>query len=167
MNCARRRFSSRNVGSAWLLLFDNADWLCYAVYHPKMPKHLPPLLFLSRASKHIVKTILLWLRFVLVCFVWLGILPWVVRWMWRFWFWLGDGGWAWWRKRPFFVDVINPPNTTFTETISDVIVGVNTTMDLMEDGGDLGDLGSGTLFANITRHPTLKYGWIYPLCLPA
>lgn len=26
-------------------------------------------------------------------FVWLGWLPWCVRWMWRGWFWIGDGGW--------------------------------------------------------------------------
>ncbi|KAF8455309.1 hypothetical protein BGX38DRAFT_1267228 [Terfezia claveryi] len=124
------------------------------LYDPEMPKNLPPLLFLSRASKHIAKTILLWLRLVLVCFVWLGILPWVVRWMWRFWFWLGDGGWAWWRRRPYFVESPLPKNATFAEDINNDLGGNQTTDSL--EGGGLSDLGNGGLFVNITRSETLN-----------
>ena len=119
-----------------------------------MPKNLPPLLFMSRASKHLASTIMLWLRFILVAFVWLGILPWVVRWMWRFWFWLGDGGWAWWRRKPDFLDPLFTENNTFADNTSSIVVTNETAM-----GGETGaaEWTNGSIFTNITRSATLKY----------
>jgi len=81
--------------------------------------------------------------------------------MWRFWFWLGDGGWAWWRRRPYFVEGPLPENATFAEDIKNNLVG-NQTIDSLE-GDDLGDLGNGGVFANITRSETLKYGSAPPV----
>ena len=124
------------------------------VYDPKMPKNLPPLLFLSKASKHVCQTILLWLRFVLVCFVWLGVLPWVVRWMWRFWFWLGDVGWAsWWRRQHLILAPLQD-NSTLTQNASHIITAKDT-LDPLES--NLDELGSGGLFTNLTQSPVLKY----------
>ncbi|KAI5787021.1 hypothetical protein DFH27DRAFT_487022 [Peziza echinospora] len=123
------------------------------LYHPEMPKNLPPLLFLSRASKHLASTIMLWLRFLLVAFVWLGILPWVVRWMWRFWFWLGDGGWAWWRRKPDFLDPLFTDNNTFADNTSSIVVTNETAI-----GGETGaaEWTNGSIFTNITRSATLN-----------
>lgn len=121
-----------------------------------MPKNLPPLLFLSRASKHVGQTILLWLRFVLVCFVWLGVLPWVVRWMWRFWFWLGDGGgWKWWRRRQDLILAPFQDNSTLTQNASLIMMGKDP-LDSLEDS-NLDEFESGGLFTNLTQSPVLKY----------
>ena len=138
-------------------LYQNLLIYFLIVYDPKMPKNLPPLLFLSRASKHVGQTILLWLRFVLVCFVWLGVLPWVVRWMWRFWFWLGDGGWAWWRRRQHLILAPFQDNSTFTQNASSIITG--------KEDSNLDELGSGGLFTNLTQSPVLKYKQIPLLSL--
>lgn len=132
----------------------------FTVYDPKMPKNLPPLLFLSRASKHLVRTIVLWLRFLVVCFVWLGILPWVVRWMWRFWFWLGDGGWAWWwrRARPYIVGGSPTHNSTFSENVSSIALHSISAETIFSpeklDVPDQVDDSNGNL---ITQSSTLKY----------
>ncbi|KAI5779817.1 hypothetical protein EDC01DRAFT_669996 [Geopyxis carbonaria] len=67
------------------------------VYDPDMPQTLPTPLFLRQAARHMLRNIIFWARGVLVGFVWLGCLPWCVGWMWRAWFWLGDGGW--WARR--------------------------------------------------------------------
>ena len=126
------------------------------VYHPEMPKHLPILLFMSRAVRHIGTTILTWLRFLLVCYVWLGILPWTVRWMWRFWFWLGDGGWAWWRKRPYHTAGIFVENTTLPDNTSMALSG-NDTISLLGGALPQGELvPASSIFTNITRSSTLK-----------
>lgn len=61
-----------------------------------MPKTLPTAVFLRHLIVHGLRTLVTWARFILVCFVWLGWLPWSMRTIWRFLFWLGDGGWATW-----------------------------------------------------------------------
>ncbi|KAI5838245.1 hypothetical protein DFP73DRAFT_520375 [Morchella snyderi] len=63
------------------------------LYDPEMPSTIPTPLFLKRLFRHLVQNVILWARGALVGFVWLGWLPWCVRWMWRGWFWIGDGGW--------------------------------------------------------------------------
>lgn len=63
------------------------------LYDPKMPQDLPAPLFLKQLSLHILRTVVTWLRFVLVAFVWLGWLPWSMRAIWRALFWLADGRW--------------------------------------------------------------------------
>ena len=63
------------------------------LYDPQMPTTLPTPLFLNRLLRHLFRNLLLWARALLVGCVWLGGLPYCVRWMWRMWFWLSDGGW--------------------------------------------------------------------------
>src|SRR5690606_19078579 len=79
----------------------------------------------SRASKHIVNTIVLWLRFTLVSFVWLGLLPWSVRWMWRFWFWVGGGSWAWWKRKACIINTNVSSNNSTSSGLTEAIEIVN------------------------------------------
>ncbi|KAJ5084155.1 hypothetical protein NUU61_008734 [Penicillium alfredii] len=64
------------------------------LYDPNMPQSLPTPLFLKQALIQSFRTIVTWLRFVLVAFVWLGWLPWSMRAIWRALFWLADGRWS-------------------------------------------------------------------------
>lgn len=64
------------------------------LYHPGMPNRIPTAVFLRRAALHIVNMFLTWCRAVLVASVWLILLPWCMRVVWRSLFWVGDGGWA-------------------------------------------------------------------------
>lgn len=63
------------------------------LYDPNMPRDLPAPLFLRQLAIHCFHTVVTWLRFVLVAFVWLGWLPWSMRAIWRALFWLADGRW--------------------------------------------------------------------------
>ncbi|KAJ5668998.1 hypothetical protein N7462_010068 [Penicillium macrosclerotiorum] len=64
------------------------------LYDPNMPQNLPTPLFLKQALLQSLGTLVTWLRFVLVAFVWLGWLPWSMRAIWRALFWLADGRWS-------------------------------------------------------------------------
>ncbi|KAL4917210.1 hypothetical protein BDW62DRAFT_184386 [Aspergillus aurantiobrunneus] len=64
------------------------------VYDPDMPDSLPTVLFMKQLSIHCIRTVITWLRWVLVAFVWLGWLPWSMRAIWRALFWLADGRWS-------------------------------------------------------------------------
>ncbi|KAL4978622.1 hypothetical protein BDW66DRAFT_130012 [Aspergillus desertorum] len=64
------------------------------VYDPDMPDSLPTLLFMKQLLIHCLRTVVNWLRWVLVAFVWLGWLPWSMRAIWRALFWLADGRWS-------------------------------------------------------------------------
>ncbi|KAJ4383266.1 hypothetical protein N0V86_001311 [Didymella sp. IMI 355093] len=64
------------------------------LYHPGMPSSIPTAVFLRRAALHVVNMFLTWCRGVLVASVWLVLLPWCMRVVWRSLFWVGDGGWA-------------------------------------------------------------------------
>ncbi|KAJ5788240.1 Zinc finger RING-CH-type [Penicillium paradoxum] len=64
------------------------------LYDPNMPQSLPAPLFLKQALIQCFRTLVTWLRFVLVAFVWLGWLPWSMRAIWRALFWLADGRWS-------------------------------------------------------------------------
>ncbi|KAF3035142.1 hypothetical protein E8E12_006638 [Didymella heteroderae] len=64
------------------------------LYHPGMPSRIPTTVFLRRAALHVVNMFLTWCRAVLVASVWLILLPWCMRVVWRSLFWVGDGGWA-------------------------------------------------------------------------
>lgn len=63
------------------------------LYSPNMPPKLPSHVFIRHLIIYAVKNIATWLRACLVILVWLGILPWAMRHVWAFLFWLGDGGW--------------------------------------------------------------------------
>ncbi|TPX10407.1 uncharacterized protein E0L32_008626 [Thyridium curvatum] len=62
------------------------------LYAPSMPKTLPPHIVLSHAAKYVFRNILVWLRGALVISVWLGWLPYLMRTVWSFLFWLSDEG---------------------------------------------------------------------------
>ncbi|CAI7583637.1 unnamed protein product [Penicillium bialowiezense] len=64
------------------------------LYDPNMPQSLPTPLFVKQAVIQCFRTLLTWMRFVLVAFVWLGWLPWSMRAIWRALFWLADGRWS-------------------------------------------------------------------------
>ncbi|KAL5357181.1 hypothetical protein BJX96DRAFT_144022 [Aspergillus floccosus] len=64
------------------------------LYDPNMPRSLPTPLFLKQLLIHGFRSLVTWLRFILVAFVWLGWLPWSMRAIWRALFWLADGRWS-------------------------------------------------------------------------
>lgn len=64
------------------------------LYDPNMPQSLPTPLFIKQAVIQCFHTLVTWMRFVLVAFVWLGWLPWSMRAIWRALFWLADGHWS-------------------------------------------------------------------------
>jgi E3 ubiquitin-protein ligase MARCH6 len=64
------------------------------LYHPGMPNRIPTTVFVRRAAMHVVNIFLTWCRAVLVACVWLLLLPWCMRVVWRSLFWVGDGGWS-------------------------------------------------------------------------
>ncbi|KAK3940234.1 putative E3 ubiquitin ligase SUD1 [Diplogelasinospora grovesii] len=62
------------------------------LYSPDMPKALPFSIFLSHMVKYLLKNLLVWLRAALVASVWLGWLPYLMRSVWSFLFWISDEG---------------------------------------------------------------------------
>lgn len=64
------------------------------LYHPGMPNRIPTAVFMRRAGLHVVKMLLTWCRAILVGSVWMVLLPWCMRVVWRSLFWVGDGGWT-------------------------------------------------------------------------
>jgi E3 ubiquitin-protein ligase DOA10 len=92
--------------------------LISAVYDPDMPSRVPHHLFIQRLLLQLRNNILTYLRFLLVCFIWLGLVPFLARWIWRFYFRFGD-----WSARP-----TPSPTTTSNATESTEKSGV------LEDG---------------------------------
>ncbi|KNG48142.1 ring finger membrane protein [Stemphylium lycopersici] len=64
------------------------------LYHPGMPSRIPTTVFIRRAALHVFNMFVTWCRGVLVGAVWLFLLPWCMRLVWRSLFWVGDGGWS-------------------------------------------------------------------------
>ncbi|ORY12980.1 hypothetical protein BCR34DRAFT_600273 [Clohesyomyces aquaticus] len=64
------------------------------LYHPGMPNRIPTSVFLRRAAIHVLRMVITWFRAVLVASVWLVLLPYCMRLVWRSLFWVGDGGWT-------------------------------------------------------------------------
>ncbi|RMZ66391.1 ring finger membrane [Pyrenophora seminiperda CCB06] len=64
------------------------------LYHPGMPNRIPTAIFLRRAALHVFNMFVTWCRGILVGAVWLFLLPWCMRVVWRSLFWVGDGGWS-------------------------------------------------------------------------
>ncbi|KAK4225159.1 voltage-dependent anion channel-domain-containing protein [Podospora fimiseda] len=62
------------------------------LYDPNMPKTLPWHVFTSHMAKLFFTKALVWLRAALVVSVWLGWLPYLMRTVWAFLFWLSDEG---------------------------------------------------------------------------
>ncbi|KAI5293511.1 hypothetical protein KEM52_005463 [Ascosphaera acerosa] len=63
------------------------------IYDPQMPAQLPMRVFLRELAHHVSRRVLLWLRCVLVAFIWAGCFPYLMRVFWRLLFWLADGQW--------------------------------------------------------------------------
>lgn len=63
------------------------------LYSPNMPKTLPLRVLFRHVLIHTAKNLATWLRFCLVVAVWLGVLPYIIRQVWRLLFWFSDGGW--------------------------------------------------------------------------
>lgn len=63
------------------------------LYSPNMPQSLPLPVLLRHVVIHSAKNLASWLRFCLVIAVWLGVLPYTIRQIWRLLFWFSDGGW--------------------------------------------------------------------------
>jgi len=64
------------------------------LYDPHMPSSVPTPVFIRQAFVQAGRAISRILRYFLVTFVWLCWVPWTMRTMWRFLFWLGDGAWV-------------------------------------------------------------------------
>ena len=64
--------------------------MIFIVYHPQMPSRVPHSLFVKRIIVQLQNDMLTYLRFLLVCFIWLGLVPLLARWIWRFYFRFGD-----------------------------------------------------------------------------
>ncbi|KAI1404483.1 hypothetical protein F4819DRAFT_447743 [Hypoxylon fuscum] len=62
------------------------------LYSPDMPKRLPIHVFLTHMAKYLFRNLLVWLRAFLVVSVWLGWLPYLMRSVWSFLFWISDEG---------------------------------------------------------------------------
>lgn len=64
------------------------------LYDADMPAQLPWDVFIQRAVIHVGQGIISTLRGLLVGSVWMVLLPWFIRWAWRWIFWIADAGWA-------------------------------------------------------------------------
>lgn len=64
------------------------------LYDADMPAQLPWDVFIKRAMIHVGQGISSTARGLLVGMVWLVMLPWFIRWAWRWMFWIMDAGWA-------------------------------------------------------------------------
>lgn len=64
------------------------------LYAPNMPKALPFHIFISHVAQYLLRNMLVWLRAALVVSVWLGWLPYLMRSVWSFLFWISDEGFS-------------------------------------------------------------------------
>ena len=62
------------------------------LYAPDMPQSLPVHIFLEHMLKYIVRNLLVWLRAVVTISVWVCWLPYFMRVVWAFMFWISDEG---------------------------------------------------------------------------
>ncbi|KAK0631166.1 hypothetical protein B0T17DRAFT_530300 [Bombardia bombarda] len=62
------------------------------LYAHDMPKALPFFVFVTHMAKYLLRNLLVWLRACLVLSVWLGWLPYLMRSVWSFLFWISDEG---------------------------------------------------------------------------
>ncbi|KAI9734280.1 MAG: hypothetical protein M1834_002384 [Cirrosporium novae-zelandiae] len=62
------------------------------LYRPDMPQSVPMPIFLKQAVIQSFHAVTTWSRYLLVAFVWLCLLPYSMRHIWKFLFWMADGG---------------------------------------------------------------------------
>jgi E3 ubiquitin-protein ligase MARCH6 len=96
------------------------------LYHPAMPSRIPTTVFFRRAALHVVTMFVTWCRAVLVGAVWLFLLPWGMRVVWRSLFWVGDGGWS----RDMLLDATDTPEMLTVRTAGKGAQGRNSSMPL-------------------------------------
>lgn len=60
------------------------------VYKNDMPTSIPKIIFLGHLKNMLCSIFKLSIRACLVCFIWLGLVPFITVWIWRFYFWNAD-----------------------------------------------------------------------------
>jgi hypothetical protein len=113
-----------------------------------MPSRVPHRLFFQRLLFQLRDNILTYLRFLLVCFIWLGLVPFLARWIWRFYFRFGD--WS--------ADMTPPTNATMPE-------GNSTHVHVVFEDGLFGWLKGQDLWTSVLRD--CFQGQIITICLVA
>ncbi|CAG8518480.1 3321_t:CDS:2, partial [Ambispora leptoticha] len=87
-----------------------------------MPESIPVVLFLRRGLRRCYGLIKIWIRAMLVGTVWLITLPYITVWVWRFYFWSGDGLASFvYRRESISVGITNN-NSTISEEKSALAV---------------------------------------------
>ncbi|CAJ2510299.1 Uu.00g061990.m01.CDS01 [Anthostomella pinea] len=94
------------------------------LYSPDMPKRLPLNVFISHMTRYLFRKILFWLRAALVATVWLGCLPYCMRWVWSFLFWVSDEGFG---ASPSPLDPRNATSLRGGDPASVSVTGTGTT----------------------------------------
>jgi E3 ubiquitin-protein ligase MARCH6 len=118
------------------------------LYHPGMPNRIPTAVFVRRAALHVLNMFATWCRGLLVGAVWLFLLPWCMRVVWRSLFWVGDGGWS----QELFVDTPQTPITSETRGLS------AKDMDLVRAAIDTAKSNNSTVHLSETTWPmTISY----------
>ncbi|GAB7341782.1 hypothetical protein MBLNU457_g0113t1 [Dothideomycetes sp. NU457] len=114
------------------------------LYDSQMPDTLPFAIFVQRASLDTLRHVTLWLRGLLVGFVWLILLPWCIRWAWRGLFFMLDAGWA---REPWIAkleaealqNATSGANaTSITDVVKSAINGTSTAQETQELQGPIG-----------------------------
>ncbi|KAI8951742.1 hypothetical protein F4801DRAFT_601084 [Xylaria longipes] len=90
------------------------------LYSPDMPKHLPFHIFIHHMTRYLLRNLLVWLRAALVTTVWLGWLPYLMRSIWSFLFWLSDEGFG---GTMVLLDPRNLPSAPGSNTVSITMTG--------------------------------------------
>src|SRR5271170_6058891 len=104
-----------------------------------MPSRVPHRLFLQRLILQLRNNLVTYLRFMLVCFIWLGLVPFVARWIWRFYFRFGD-----WSVLPAPPPTISPNTTTSTtDNVTDLLPPPADIEDTVGNGSVSGVLEEG------------------------
>jgi hypothetical protein len=124
-----------------------------------MPSRVPHHLFFKRLILQLRNNLVTYLRFLLVCFIWLGLVPFLARWIWRFYFRFGD--WSASRTSPS----TTPNATDTTETNStDPVTNATVSHGVFEDGV-FGWLRGQDLWTSVLRD--CFQGQIITICLVA
>ncbi|KAI1198972.1 hypothetical protein F5X97DRAFT_297676 [Nemania serpens] len=90
------------------------------LYSPDMPKHLPFHIFVHHMTRYLFRNFLVWLRAALVTSVWLGWLPYLMRSIWSFLFWVSDEGFG---GTAALLDSRNIPPIPGTDIVSITVTG--------------------------------------------
>ncbi|KAK5108460.1 hypothetical protein LTR62_008278 [Meristemomyces frigidus] len=144
------------------------------LYNPDMPDTLPWIVFARRAGLHGMWMVGRLGRGILAGVVWLVILPWLVRWAWRWIFWIADVGWA---RQSFLSEMRQgalesaglPSNATLLEkTTSDGPAAYSFVLDLLgisQDPANTATMDDATVFqpahTSLVGDSSLLSSWTY------